>query len=89
MSYNIDELVHHYVFSSGTEMTIDTSFVKEFSEIKKEVILQTPEANILYSEYPKGFKILMENYPDRNDLKTNFPLKEVAPNQFVIEFPLT
>ena len=87
MGYNPSELVHTYVFGPGTKVSIDTPFVKDMSEIKKEVVKHTPEEIIYYSEYPKGFKILISQYSDRIEYKTNYELIETTPNQFSIEFP--
>ncbi|WP_347962761.1 hypothetical protein [Lactococcus formosensis] len=87
MSYNPDELIHTYIFSMNTSVKIDTSFVNDMSEIKVEILNQTPELVVNYSEYPRGFKILIIQHSDRVEYKTNYPLNEVNPDEFVIEFP--
>ena len=46
------------------------------------------ELIVNYSEYPKGFKILMKQYADKVEYITNYPLKEIRPGEFAVEFPL-
>lgn len=88
MSYNPDELIHTYIFGLDTSAKVDTSFVKDMSEIKVQILKQTPELTVNYSEYPKGFKILMNQYADKVEYITNYPLKEIRPGEFAVEFPL-
>lgn len=80
-------LTYIYEFGPGSETNVKTPFVKSMSEIDTEVIKRTPSETILYSKYPKGFELLVEQYSDKIIYRTNYPLKEVNPNEFVIEFP--
>lgn len=82
-----NHLNYIYEFGPGTETNIDTSFVKNMFEIKNELIKQTSSVNIIYSKYPKGFEILIEQYSDKIIYRTNYPLKEISLNEFVIQFP--
>ncbi|TLQ08514.1 hypothetical protein FEZ48_03525 [Marinilactibacillus psychrotolerans] len=80
-------LKHVYVFKNGSNAKVSTPFVKEFSEIESEVIEHTPQKIVRYSKYPKGFELLVEQYSDQVINRTNYPLKKVAMNKYVVELP--
>ena len=80
-------LKYIYEFGLGSDVHVSTPFVKDMSEIKTELIEQTPSKIVKHSKYPKGFEFLVEQFSDKVIYRTNLPLKEVRPNEYEIQFP--
>ena len=63
-----------YKYIVTKDFYIDTSFVKDFSQITNETIEQTDSQIIRYSKYPNNFEILFIQKVDQIEIRTNLPL---------------
>lgn len=72
-----------YTFTNG-EGSIDTSFCKNFSDIKQELISQTQDCIHRRSTYPNGFVLEYLQYADRMVIRTNRQLIDCGNNCFKV-----
>lgn len=77
--------MYEYTILSGSECNVDTSgFCNDFSEIKQELLSQTPECLHRRSTYPNGFVIEMIQYADKIIVKTNRELIDNGNGNFTV-----
>lgn len=86
MNRNFDHLNYVYEFKGDSDVSIDTSFVENYLDIQNETLEHTPSKTVVYSKYPKGFEILIEQFASKIIFYTNFPLIETAHGKYEIQF---
>lgn len=67
--------MYTYIFE-GAGFEIKTPGVSDFSQIKKEIIAQTPERNVFRSTYPTGLVLEVEQDATRTVIYSNRPLTQ-------------
>lgn len=80
-----DYKYQYFQFAGDPEFKIHTDWGYEISEIKKNIISQTPDSIIYESEYPNGFKILVEQTAGSFMYRTNKPLIQNVDGSFSVD----
>ena len=75
--------MYEYTFTNGAG-SIDTSFCKNFADIKQELISQTDSCIHRRSTYPNGFVLEVLQYSNKFVIRTNRELIDCGNNNFKV-----
>lgn len=76
--------MYQYTITADTPMTIDTSFCKNLSDVKQDIITQSADCIHRKSTYPNGFAVEMIQSADKIVLKTNRELIDNGDGRFTV-----
>lgn len=76
--------MYQYIVTAEHQMTIDTPFCENLSEVKQEVISRSVDCTHMRNTYPNGFVVDIIQFTDKTLFETNRELIDNGKGHFTV-----